>query len=154
MQVNHKNASERLPPINQKKGMAAANNQGSTAHIMQMLNESDNALYGLQKTATLHKQGMMSQPKGGIKVTHTLAKNDRPHPPSQPNRGSFEESDEYYNDEEDEEGDEEDDESNEEEKNESDRGAERIEKRRVRGQKKKFNKSKVFNRVVRGNVLE
>jgi len=33
MQVNHKNASERLPPINQKKGMAAAN-QGSTAHIM------------------------------------------------------------------------------------------------------------------------
>lgn len=152
MQVNHKNASERLPPINQKKGMVAAN-QGSTAHIMQMLNESDNALYGLQKTATLHKQGMMSQTKGGIKVTHTSAKNDRPHPPSQPNRGSFEESDEYYNDEEDEE-DEGEDESNEEEKNESDRGAERIEKRRVRGQKKKFNKSKVFNRVVRGNVLE
>jgi hypothetical protein len=119
-----------------------------------MLNESDNALYGLQKTATLHKKGMMSQSKGGIKVTHTSAKNDRPHAASQPNRDSSEESDEYYNDEDEDEGDEEEDESNEEEKNESDRGAERIEKRRVRGQKKKFNKSKVFNRVVRGNVLE
>jgi hypothetical protein len=91
----------------------------------------------------------MSQSKGRIQVTHTSAKNDRPHA-SQPNRDSFDESDEYYNDEEEDE----DDESNEEEKNESDRGAERIEQRRLRGQKKKFNKSKVFNRVVRGNVLD
>lgn len=91
----------------------------------------------------------MSQSKGKIKVTHTSAKNDRPHP-SQRNRDSFDESDEYYNDED--EG--EDEESYEEEKNESDRGAERIEQRRLRGQKKKFNKSKVFNRVVRGNVLD
>jgi hypothetical protein len=93
---------------------------------------------------------MMSQSKGKIKVTHTSsAKNDRPHA-SQRKRDSFDESDEYYNEED--EG--EDEESYEEEKNESDRGAERIEQRRLRGQKKKFNKSKVFNRVVRGNVLD
>ena len=92
----------------------------------------------------------MSQTKGKIKVTHTSsAKNDRPHA-FQRKRDSFDDSDEYYNEED--EGEE--DESYEEEKNESDRGAERIEQRRLRGQKKKFNKSKVFNRVVRGNVLD
>lgn len=42
----------------------------------------------------------------------------------------------------------------EEGKSESEAGAEKIEKKRVRGQKKKFDKTKVFNRVIRGNVLD
>ena len=58
----------------------AVSNQGSTAHVIQMLNESDNALYGLQTTAH-QKEGLMSQPKGKVKVTHTSGKNDRPHAP-------------------------------------------------------------------------
>ena len=66
-------------------------------------------------------------------------------------RDSFEEN-EYYNDEDD--GSYPEDEEVKGEGNDSDLGAERIERRHVRGQKKKFDKTKVFNRVVRGNVLE
>jgi len=33
-------------------------------------------------------------------------------------------------------------------------GAEKIKEKKVKGKKKEFNRSKVFNRVVRGNVLE
>jgi hypothetical protein len=72
-------------------------------------------------------------------------RNDKHYPV---NQESFD-NDAYYNEEEEDEND-----NADEEDKESDRGAEKIEKRHVRGQKKKFDKSKVFNRVIRGNVLD
>jgi hypothetical protein len=96
--------------------------------------------------------------KGKINVYHSHLKNDtKPHSlhPQNQHRDSFDDDhdqdndDDYYDEEEE-----------EEEKaadgEESDGGAQRIEKKHVRGQKKKrkFNKSKVFNRVVRGNVMD
>ena len=47
--------------------------EGSTAHIMQMLNESDNALYGLHKTAggAMKKQAMLMGQSKKITVTHS-----------------------------------------------------------------------------------